>query len=88
MIKECVVLDGKVINIGPWDYQYTEVDGQQVAQNTLPDGATIENRDFEYDADRGWYETGTPATPTAEEEIAQLKQAVAELSILIATPTA
>lgn len=26
MLKECVVLNGKVINIGPWDYRVEEVE--------------------------------------------------------------
>lgn len=78
MIKECVVLDGKVINIGPWDYKEVDVEvspaeydeeGNMVKKavfekritNPFPDGATTEERDFEFDEDRGWYEVGTPA---------------------------
>lgn len=59
MMKSCVVLDGTVINIGEWEHNYIEVDGEQVTQNPLPEGATIEERDFEYDSECGWYEVGT-----------------------------
>lgn len=94
MIKQCVVLDGKVIHIGEWDYQYEQVEVkpavidpdtkeviepaeyETVAQNPFPVGAVIEERDFEYDPDRGWYELGTPKIPTAEERMAALEEAL------------
>ena len=91
MIKSCVVLDGKIINVGEWDYQIgpimvtpAEVDGEgnvitpavyeDAPRNPLPEGATFEERDFEYDPDRGWYESGTPAPKTPEERIAELER--------------
>jgi hypothetical protein len=68
MIKECVVLNGKVINVGPWD--------DQGGSNPIPDGAVVEERDFEYHPDRGWYEVGNPAIPTAEERLEALEMAM------------
>ena len=59
MIKDCVVLDGKIINIGPWDYQYKELGGKQVAQNPLPEGAVVEGRDIVNAPDGGLIEAGT-----------------------------
>jgi len=94
MIKECVILSGKIINVGSWDYQKKVVEitpaeydaegnitkeavFEEQTRNPLPDGAIIENRDFTYDVDRGWYETGTPTPVSAEEKIAQLEQQLA-----------
>lgn len=74
MIKKCVVLNDKIINIGEWNYQYSEIDGKQVAQNPMPEGAAVEERDFEYDTDRGWYEVGKEG----EFEIAELKKQLSE----------
>lgn len=96
MLRECVVLNGKVINIGPWDYQYQRVevtpaeyddDGNVVKEavyedrpmNPLPEGVVIEERDFEYDKDRGWYEVSSLAIPTAEERIKALEEAMIQL---------
>lgn len=96
MIKKCVVLDGKVINIGEWDYQkqLNEVEPAQYDENgylikeavfeekiinPMPEGATIEERDFEYDPDRGWYEVGTRQEPTAQERLEALEQTMLEL---------
>lgn len=93
MMKNCVIHNGKIINIGDWDYQIQSVevtpavldeDGNVVteavyedqATNPLPEGATITERDFEYDADRGWYETGTSAPTTDKERVALLQEAV------------
>lgn len=64
--KKCVVLNGKVIHIGEWDDQ-------------LPEGAIIEERDFEYDVDRGWYEVGTIPEPTTKERIEALELAMLEM---------
>lgn len=69
MIKNCVVLGGKVINVGDWD-----------AQQPMPTGAVVEQRDFEFSADRGWYEVGTAAAPTPEERVAAVESAI--ISIL------
>lgn len=73
MLKSCVVLNGVVINIGEWDYLYEDSDGEQVVRNPMPEGATIEERDFDYQPDRGWYEVGTPAPKTPAERIAELE---------------
>lgn len=54
MMKTCVILNGQIINIGEWDYQYTEINGEQTAQNPFPDGATIGERAMEQDADEVW----------------------------------
>ncbi len=83
MIKECVVLDGKIINIGPWDYQVeSDESGVEVIGNPVPEGATTEHRDFEYDPDSGWHEVGAPAPKTDTEKIAELQQLVADLASL------
>ena len=91
MIKKCVVLNGKVINIGEWDYQKQKVlvsppeydkDGKLIKEavyedkimNPLPEGATVEERDFEYDTNYGWYEVGTEV----KYEIVELKKQLAE----------
>lgn len=71
MIKSCVILGGKIINIGTWD----DLNGT----NPMPDGAIIEERDFEYSYDRGWYEVGTNPDPTAQERLEALEQAMLEM---------
>jgi hypothetical protein len=71
MIKKCVVLNGKVINIGEWD----DMNGT----NPMPEGATIEEHDFEYDPDHGWYEVGKEG----EFEIAELKKQLSETDFKI-----
>lgn len=85
-MKKCVIKDGKVINIGDWDYQYVtvvtqpaEIDEEgnvikeavieQQVTNPFPDGATIEERDFSFDLDRGWFETNTAQEPSLEERL-------------------
>lgn len=70
------MLNDKVINIGDWDYQYIEIDGEQVPQNPLPEGATIEERDFEFSEDRGWHEVGSVAIPTDKERIEMLEDTI------------
>lgn len=76
MMKRCYVLDGEIINVGDWDYKrYVDEEGNEIIGNQLPEGATIEERDFEYDEDRGWYEVGTPRELT---EIDKLKISQAE----------
>ena len=43
MLTKCVILNDKIINIGEWDYDKIEVDGEIVENNPLPLGAiTIE----------------------------------------------
>lgn len=56
MIKPCVVLEGKVINIGEWD----DLDGT----NPMPEGAVVEEREFEYTEEYGWREVGYVEPPT------------------------
>lgn len=98
MIKECVVLNGQVINIGEWDYRIEQVEVkaavideetqeiiqpaeyEDVVRNPMPEGATIEQRDFEYDENRGWYEVGTTA-PLSEIEKLRLEQAQANTEL-------
>lgn len=79
MMKECVILDGKVINVGQWDYQYENIDGEQVAKNPIPQGATTEQRDMEYDENRGWYEVGTAETPSIEERLKSAEDTITML---------
>lgn len=117
MIKECVIKDGRVINIGTWDecrvpievgpaeFETVEIspakfdeEGNLIEEavfevrtikeavyedlitNPFPEGATIEERDFEDDHDRGWFEVGTEPPKTPQQEIEELKQLVAALS--------
>lgn len=78
MMKNCVVKDGVIINIGDWDYQYTEVDGQQVEHNPLPAGAVIEEREVIQNADGGFValESGKSALDFVKAvKIAELNQA-------------
>jgi hypothetical protein len=42
--------------------------------NPMPDGAVIEERDFEYDANRGWYEVGTEVYEQIKTLKAQLQE--------------
>ena len=89
MLKECVVLNGQIINIGPWDYQIQPVqvgiddEGNPIYEdqitNPLPEGAVIEQRDFTYDDIRGWYETGVPKPPTAEERLKAIEDTILSL---------
>lgn len=59
MLRDCIVdANGKIINIGEWDYQYTEIGGQQVAQNPLPAGAVTEQRDIVEALDGSLVEVG------------------------------
>lgn len=46
MLKECVVLNGQIINIGEWD--------DQEGKNPLPEGAVIEERGITQNSDGGW----------------------------------
>lgn len=73
--KQCVILDGQVINIGPWD--------DMGGTNPIPEGATIEEREVAQGEDGGWYVVGEPKPKTPQEEIAELKQLVADLSELL-----
>jgi len=57
MTTTCIFdASGKLINIGPWDYQYaTPENGDPVATNPLPEGAYSEEREVFTDADGGRY---------------------------------
>lgn len=88
MIKKCYVLEGKIINIGDWDYQKTiNEQGEEVIGNPLPEGANEEERDFEYTEERGWFEVGTVPQPTKEEllkqELTKTNAMVLELTEII-----
>jgi hypothetical protein len=56
MTTECIFnQDGKLINIGPWDYQFEQADeaSEPVAQNPLPEDAYSEEREVFIDDDGG-----------------------------------
>lgn len=65
MRKECVILNGQVINIGPWD--------DMGGINPMPDGAVIEEREIEIGPDGGLYVVGEPRPETPEQKIARLE---------------
>lgn len=69
--KPCVILDGRVINIGPWD----DLNGT----NPMPDGAVVEEREVVQGEDGGWYVVGELKPPTVEERISAIEQALIEL---------
>lgn len=52
---------------------------EDVVTNPLPDGANIEEREVEYDPDRGWYLVGTVPKPTTEARIAAMESALLSL---------
>lgn len=80
MIKKCYVIDAKVINVGEWDYQKTiNEQGEEVISNPLPQGATEENRDFEYTEERGWFEVGKITEPTEKERVDMLENIILTL---------
>lgn len=73
MLKQCIIFDGNIINIGEWDY---DIDGEGVINNPIPDGATIEQRDFEFTDENGWREIGIVIPKTPQEQIAELQAIV------------
>ncbi|GEM_PF-4714491 len=79
MIKTCVVLNGRIINVGDWDYQYEEKDGAKVSKNPIPEGATFEEREFEHSLENGWTETGISNVLSTEDRIQVLEDAVNSL---------
>lgn len=96
MKKICYVLDGKVINIGEWDFQKKKIEiepaqydeqgnivkeaiYEEIITNPIPEGTMIEERDFEYDPDRGWYEVGVYLKPTIQERLEALEAALLEV---------
>lgn len=72
MMKTCVVLKEQVINVGEWD--------DQGGSNPLPEGATVEERDFEYSEEYGWSEVGFVPEPS---EMELLKEKTAVLDTVI-----
>ena len=63
--------DGKLINIGEWDYQYeTDNDGNSIAKNPLPDGAYSEEKNILINADGGLCIEVNPVTE-AEKVVSQ-----------------
>lgn len=102
MLKECVVLNDQVINIGPWDYQVQQVEvgqddtGQPIYEdrqtNPLPDGAIVQEIEIVEGKDGGLYPADYVAPETDAEKIArldsenvELKQAIADLTMTMAT---
>lgn len=84
ILKKVVVLNGKIINVGEWDYRYTETEGEQVALNPLPKGAVTEEREMEYTNEYGWREVGfVPELIETEKLRLEMAQANAELFELI-----
>lgn len=77
MLKECVILNGKVINIGPWDYQYKEIGGKQIAMNPLPEGAEIVEMEVVEGPDGGLYPAGYVPPETSDKKIARLEAELA-----------
>ena len=65
---ECVILDGKVINIGLWD----DMDGE----NPMPEGATIEEREVAQGEDGGWYVVGESNLPSTKGRLEALELAM------------
>lgn len=76
MKKQCVILNGRIYHIGDWDYMRDE-DGNPT--NPLPEGATVEERDFEYSPETGWHEVGKLLPPTTQERIEALEAALMEV---------
>lgn len=81
-IKTVVVLDGEIINIGEWDYQYYQVEnGEQVAGNPLPKGAVSEEREMRYTEEFGWREVGWDP-PKTENEILKERLEATEIALM------
>lgn len=75
MRKECVILNGQVINIGPWD--------DMGGTNPLPEGAVVEEREVAQGEDGGWYVVGESRPKTPQERITELEQLVADMAELL-----
>ena len=63
MIKEVVLLNGQVINIGQWEYMTESVEVEpgkfeDRVLNPLPVGAEIQEMEVEQDVSGGWYVVG------------------------------
>lgn len=77
MLKKVYILEGKIINVGDWDYQKSIDDkGVEVIENPLPDGAMEEQREMKYTEERGWHEIGKPVLPTDKERIEMLEDTI------------
>ncbi|MED4726985.1 hypothetical protein P9597_02320 [Aneurinibacillus migulanus] len=99
MIKECVVLNGTVINIGPWDYKKINIqlpteEGQEpkyeeIITNPLPEGAEIVELEIAEGPDGGLYPVEQPPPKSEIQKLKEefrhdLDKAVIELSMSIA----
>lgn len=62
-IKKVAILDNKIVHI----YHSEEELNEFIIEN-----ATIEEREMEYDVDRGWYEVGTKSQQTLEDYLLDL----------------
>ncbi len=80
-MKTVVILNGEIINVGEWDYQFIEIDGKNIARNPMPQGAIIEEREMEYSEEHGWREVGISVPPT-EIELLKQRLIIAENTIL------
>lgn len=69
MQKPCVVLNGQIINIGPWD--------DQNGENPLPEGAEIVEMEVEQDEMGGWYVVGHEPPEAPQQKIARLEAELA-----------
>ncbi|WP_437830656.1 hypothetical protein ACQRXC_03975 [Niallia taxi] len=59
--------DGTIIKEAVIDHQIT---------NPFPEGATLEERDFEFLEDKGWVEVGAATVPTIEERLKQAEETI------------
>jgi hypothetical protein len=75
MMKTCVILDGKIINVGPWD----DKDGT----NPLPEGAVIEEREF-VEIDGGLYPADYTPPKSPQEQVQELQLQNGELLFKLA----
>ncbi|WP_050613332.1 hypothetical protein [Bacillus testis] len=65
MMKKVIVLNGMIINVGEWE-----------SSEPMPEGAVIEEREMEYNEDRGWFEMGELALPTDKKRIEMLENMI------------
>lgn len=97
MLKECVLLNDQVINIGPWDYQIQQIEvgqdeaGQPIYEdrqaNPLPDGAIVQEIEIIEGPDGGLYPADYTPIETDAEKLARLDVENAELKQAIADLT-
>lgn len=88
--KKVTILNGAVINVGEWDYQYTSTFDEnglvtgKYSINPLPEGAVEEEKDVVFDGIK-WYlesEYEKSKKPTTE-QILQAKIEMIVLNLLI-----